>query len=278
MSKPFLPEIDRIWLVGASTGIGFSLCKALSQAGKTVIASARSADKLEKLATECASPCYSMPLDISDSDEVAHISNVVSEQYQSVDMLIVNAGTCEYIDGPNIDLDSVKRVMDTNFWGAITLIEHALPLLREAVKQGRQAKLVVMLSSVAYQALPRAHAYGSSKAALRYFTECLKIDLQQEGIGVQIISPGFVKTPLTDLNDFPMPFMIDTEEATRRILDGLQKNTFDIHFPKRFTYPLKALSLLPAKLRFALLEKLSRPQDVATTDSEPKDIQKEHSL
>ena len=173
-------------------------------------------------------------------------------------MVIVNAGTCEYIDSKEMDLDSIQRVMNTNFNAAVSTIEASLPLLRESARQGKRPKLVVMSSSVTYQALPRAHAYGASKAALRYFTECLKIDLQREGIDVHLISPGFVKTPLTDVNDFPMPMIMESDEAASRIIKGLDKNLFDIHFPKRFTYPLKLISLLPDRLRFSLLDKLAR--------------------
>ena len=150
--------------------------------------------------------------------------------------------------------------MDTNFNGAINVINAALPLLRAGlVIDGKRApQLAVMSSSVTYQALPRAGAYGASKAALRYFVESLKLDLQHEGIDIRLISPGFVKTPLTDKNDFDMPFIIEVDDAANRIVSGLASKKFDIHFPSRFTRVLKAISLLPDTLRFKLVGKASR--------------------
>jgi NAD(P)-dependent dehydrogenase (short-subunit alcohol dehydrogenase family) len=149
--------------------------------------------------------------------------------------------------------------MDTNFYGALNVINASLPLIREAKKIRIHApQLVLVSSSVTYQALPRAGAYGATKAAIRYMMECLKLDLQHEGIDIRVVSPGFVKTPLTDKNDFPMPFRISADDAAQRIVKGLSGKAFDIHFPKRFTFILKALSCLPDSWRFKLVGKSSR--------------------
>jgi len=253
-----LNDIERIWVIGASTGIGKALVTALAKFDKSIIASARSRDKLDALCGLTPSKCQPHTLDITDDSACQAAVKKLQSTYPSIDMVVVNAGTCEYIDSDEIDMNSIKRVMDTNFTAAVSTINAALPLLRESAKQGKRPKLVVMSSSVTYQALPRAHVYGASKAALRYFSECLKIDLQQEGIDVHLVSPGFVKTPLTDLNDFPMPLLMEPEEAASRIISGLERGIFDIHFPQRFTRTLKLISLLPDRLRFSLLAKLSR--------------------
>lgn len=253
-----LSKLKRVWVVGASSGIGLALAKALDDRERTLFVSARREQPLKLLQTTARSSLHVLPMDMTDEFEVGSAAQNIEEQASSLDMLIVNAGTCEYIDGTDLDMELTRRVMETNFFGAISVINRALPLLKKSVEEGNRPKLVVMSSSVTYQALPRAHAYGASKAALRYFADCLKIDLQAQGIDVHIVSPGFVRTPLTDVNDFPMPFRLDADDAAKRIIKGLQRNTFDIHFPLRFTWILKTLAMLPAKIRFALLAKLAR--------------------
>lgn len=253
-----LAELNKVWIVGASTGIGLALTKALDSPNRTLALSARSEDKLVSVAADCQSQSLIKPVDITDEYAVGAAAQSLAEEIGALDMVIVNAGTCEYIDGPYIDLECVKRVMDTNFWGALHVVNAALPLLEASQRQGKRPKLVIMSSSVTYQALPRAHAYGASKAALRYFSDCLRVDLEAKGIDLQVISPGFVKTPLTDLNDFPMPFRIEADEAAQQILKGLEADTYDIHFPKRFTRALKTLAVLPDSLRFNFMRKMAR--------------------
>jgi NAD(P)-dependent dehydrogenase (short-subunit alcohol dehydrogenase family) len=254
--------IKSIWLVGASTGIGASLVKAFDDVDTQIFVSARNVSKINTLFLECAARIIPVELDVVDEASVnAAISKVLSHTAH-LDTVIINAGTCEYIDSKEIDIASVKRVMDTNFYGALNIINASLPLIRAAKNTRELApQLVLVSSSVSYQALPRAGAYGASKAAIRYMMECLKFDLQHEGIDIRVVSPGFVKTPLTDKNDFPMPFRISADEAAQRIVKGLKGNAFDIHFPKRFTYILKALSCLPDRLRFSLIGKSSRHLD-----------------
>ncbi|MDX1451357.1 MAG: SDR family NAD(P)-dependent oxidoreductase [Oleiphilaceae bacterium] len=242
-----------IWIIGASTGIGAALMKTFQEQGCRVFASARNQ---EKLAAACngLSGCHAVPLDVCDVASLNEAAAYIREHVTSIDTLIVNAGTCEYMDSDALDIALVRRVFETNFFGAIQAINTALPLLRSAARP----QLVVIGSSVSYQALPRAHAYGASKAAIRYFTECLNIDLQKEGIDVRVVSPGFVDTPLTAQNDFAMPFRISAEQAADNIVKGLEGSSFDVHFPKRFTWLLKGFAKLPQSLRFRMLSGMSR--------------------
>lgn len=252
-----------VWIVGASTGIGAALAKLYAEKNPNVhlILSARSEDKLNALAATLAPVrCSVLALDVSENLTEAKVAESVAAIAPAIDAVVINAGTCEYMDSNTVDVEMARRVMETNFFGAIQLTQIALPVLRAANAQGRTPHLVFVSSSVTYQSLPRAHAYGSSKAALRYFAECMRIDLQKENIQVQVVSPGFVETPMTDQNDFDMPFIVSSADAAQKIYDGIQKNTFDISFPKAFTWTLKALSKLPSRLRFAVLAKMSRHQ------------------
>lgn len=258
-----MSKIDRlrsVWVVGASTGIGKALVRELDSAERTLYVSARNVSGLDQLRDRSAAAILPYPLDITDSVAVEKAAAAIGQSANGLDLLIVNAGTCEYIDSDRIDTDAVRRVLETNFLGAGSVVNASLPLLRraKALRPDINPQLVLVSSSVTYQALPRAGAYGASKAALRYFAECLKIDLQKEGIDVRIVSPGFVKTPLTDKNDFDMPFLLSAEVAARRIVRGLGGKQFDINFPYRFTKTLKLFSWLPASWRFTLLSKMSR--------------------
>jgi NAD(P)-dependent dehydrogenase (short-subunit alcohol dehydrogenase family) len=255
-----LMEARDIWLIGASSGIGLALAEELAGEDRVLYLSARHRAALDELANRLPGRAVSLPLDVTDEESLGGAAKIIGERRTGLDMVIINAGTCEYIDADEIDLAATRRVMDTNFWGALYAVNAALPLLRTArrMRPSTRPRLVFVSSSVTYLALPRAGAYGASKAALRYFAESLRLDLQHEGIDVRIVSPGFVKTPLTDRNDFPMPFLVDAGRAARCIVRGLAGDRFDIHFPRRFTWMLKLVALLPDFLRHRLLGRLSR--------------------
>lgn len=268
-----------IWLVGASSGIGEALVRALNKEGSTIFISARNQVALESIAHTANATVEVLPLDITDVDSVNAAAQHIQTSAGWLDQVIVNAGTCEYIDSQQIDMNAVKRVMDTNFWGALNVINAAIPLLKASRerKRDKAPQLAIMSSSVTYQALPRAGAYGASKAALRYFVESLKLDLQHEGIDIRVVSPGFVKTPLTDKNDFDMPFIIEADEAAVRIVKGLESSQFDIHFPSRFTRILKAISLLPDAIRFKLVGKASRNHPYSNAENHKQTMGAGHS-
>ncbi len=251
-------DLQAVWLVGASSGIGRALAEKLSHKSQLVFISARSEEDLVALSEKHLGRLIPVPLDVVDDWSVNAALQKISQYTGKIDQVIINAGTCEYIDSYDVDIDTVRKVMETNFFGALNVVNQSLPFLRQSRAQDNSPQLVFVSSSVTFQALPRAGAYGSSKAALRYFAECLRIDLQHEGIDVRVVSPGFVDTPLTAKNDFSMPFKLSASDAADRILAGLSGNRFDVHFPKRFTFSLKLLSWLPASLRFRLLGKTSR--------------------
>lgn len=175
-------------------------------------------------------------------------------------MAVLNAGTCEYLDIDEYDSSVIERNVVTNVVGTARSLDIALPALRRTVKKGKQATLVIVSSSAWWFPFGRAEGYGASKAALTYFAQALRADLAREGIEVVVVSPGFVKTPLTDQNDFPMPFLVSAEDAANRIMTGLQKGKREIAFPKRFTWSLKLLGALPQGLIDRMSASMSRQQ------------------
>jgi len=226
-----------ILITGATSGIGRQLAIDYQNQGHTVYGIGRS---LEKLADLKQYGIITGAVDLTRREETFSWFG----ELDCVDIAILSAGSCEYIDMPNFDSALVSRVMRTNVESMANSIEAVLPLLRKS----SSPHLVGVGSSAAYLPLPRAEAYGASKAAVGYLIDTLRITLAKENISVSLVSPGFVKTPLTDLNDFPMPFLISTEEASKAIRKGIDRKQAEIHFPKRFTYLLKALALLPRVL------------------------------
>jgi NAD(P)-dependent dehydrogenase (short-subunit alcohol dehydrogenase family) len=246
----------RIWITGASTGIGRAVALELAARGATIIASARSHNGLTLLATDSGTGrIHPLPLDVTDRQATLAAAQAIQKQFGGLDIAFFNAGTCEYVDVARFDSAMFERVLQTNFLSMVYGIEAVLPLLR----QSKHPHLVGMSSTVAYGGLPRAEAYGASKAAIKHMLESLRIDLRQEHIPVSIVCPGFVKTPLTEKNDFPMPFAVSTERAARSIADGIAAQRHEIHFPKRFSLPFKLLTLLPSRLYTALCSKMVKP-------------------
>lgn len=224
----------KIIITGATSGIGRQLALDYHAAGHEVWALGRNKAALDNLSSQ---GLHIGRVDLTDREAVLDYFSTMD----SIDVAILNAGTCEYVDLPEFDSRMVQRVMRSNVESLAVSIEAVLPLLRN----GTSPLLAVVGSSAAYLPLPRAEAYGGSKAAVAYLVDTLRIGLAKEKITVSLICPGFVKTPLTDLNDFPMPFRISVEEASSSIRHGLSKRKSEIHFPKRFTYMLKLLSYLP---------------------------------
>jgi short-subunit dehydrogenase len=235
----------RVLITGATSGIGRQLALDYYHDGHEVWALGRNQDALDKLGTE---GMQAVRLDLEDRAATLDWFGTMTP----IDLAILNAGSCEYVNLPHFDSALVSRVMRTNVESMAVCIEGVLPLLR----QGERPHLVGVGSSAAYLPLSRAEAYGASKAAIEYMIRTLRIDLYQEQIDVSLVCPGFVKTPLTDRNDFSMPFRLSVEDASRRIRRGIEKRQLEIHFPKRFTYILKALSLLPESLWLRIAQRM----------------------
>lgn len=235
-----------VWLVGASTGIGYDLAKLLHQQGATVVVSARSADKLDQFVRDHAGST-AIGVDVANPEQVAAATRQVLAAHPHIDVLVYCAGyyTPQVASraAPPFDLNAMQQHMTLNYTGALTVLHASLPHVSH----------VALVASVAgYQTLPNALGYAPSKAAMQRLAEGLYIDLHAKGVGVTLINPGFVQTPMTAQNDFHMPALISAEAAAQAILQGFAAGRFEIHFPKRFTLWVKLLSMLPYRLYFAV--------------------------
>lgn len=255
-----------IWITGASSGLGRSLALQLAGEGNRVIASARNQDELEKLASLDAN-ITPLPCDITNEKEMEALPARIEGISPSLDQVILNAGNCEYLDFPDPDWSAVRRVMEVNFFGTVNCVKLALPLLRKS-SRGRP-HLVAVVSQVTAAPFPRAEAYGASKAAMRYFFDSLRMDLAAEDIDVTVVNPGFVDTPLTRKNDFPMPFLMQVEEAAERIVKNMAAR------PKHYSFPLRLSALLSlSKLLPGVWQKMVAPSAAAPTGNSEEGVSK----
>ncbi|MFY0729307.1 SDR family NAD(P)-dependent oxidoreductase [Pseudomonas sp. NFX15] len=246
----------RYWLTGASSGIGAALAEEILKTGAHLAVSSRSVAPLKVFSQRYPGQVLVVPGDLTNSQTVREIGEHIAEEWGSLDTVILNAGTCEYVDSKQFDASIIEHVVRTNLLASSYCIEAALPLLRA----GTAPHLVGMASAVTYLPLPRAEAYGASKAGLRYLFESLRIDLAPEGIEVTVISPGFVNTPLTEKNDFPMPLSWPVEKAARHIFAKFRDRPLEIAFPAAFMSILWPLSRLPARVQLEIGKRMVRSQ------------------
>ena len=226
----------RVLITGATSGIGRQLALDYRRSGWQVWGCGRDGERLHALADEGIIP---LQFDGRDSAAMA----VIAADLPALDLLILNAGNCEYMDlAEGFDGALFARVIETN----LIATGHALAAFLPRLVSG--SRLAIVGSSVSWLPLPRAEAYGASKAALDYLAATLRLDLATRGIGVTLIRPGFVQTPLTAKNDFPMPCLVTVEEASRAIMSGLAAGRHQIHFPRRFIWLLRLLGALPTGL------------------------------
>lgn len=238
----------RVWLVGASTGIGAALAKALAQRGALLALSSRSLEKLQALGLPEA---RLLPCDATDAEALARTHAELMGAWGGIDVVLYLAGDYVPMRAENFDLAVAERVIAVNFNGAMRLAACALADL--PVGGG-----IAFVASVAgYRGLPKALCYGPGKAALIHFAEVLHLDLAPKGIGIWLINPGFVATPLTAKNDFSMPALQTPEQAARTTVDGFKTGNFEIHYPKRFTCLMKFLASLPYAWYFPLIRRLT---------------------
>jgi NADP-dependent 3-hydroxy acid dehydrogenase YdfG len=244
----------RIWITGASSGIGAAVARAMAAQGAHVALSARSADALNELIREFpAGPHLALPLDIRDADAArAAVARLVAD-WGGIDLALLAAGTYRPMRGFALDLPAARELLDINLNGTLNCAAAAIEPMLAAGK----GQLAIVASVAGYRGLPKAAVYGPSKAALINLTESLRLDLAPRSIKVQLINPGFVATPLTAQNDFKMPALISPSQAADAILRGLQGESFEIHFPKRFTRFLKLLRLLPYRLYFPIVRRFT---------------------
>ena len=241
----------RVWLIGASAGIGEALAEKLASKGATLIVSARSVDKLEALRTRLG-PAHGVErLDVTDVQSVNGAWAALSAS-GIPDTVVYNPGTYEPQSALHFNLAEAEAMVDVNFRGALRVLSVVLPAF---IARG-SGHIVLVGSSAAYSGLPNAIGYGASKAALLHLAENLRLDLKDTAIRVQVVSPGFVKTRLTDKNSFAMPGIITAPQAADHIVRGMATDRFDIHFPAGFTWALKFLRLLPYRLYFWVAGKI----------------------
>lgn len=235
----------RIWITGAGSGIGAALGRAFLAAGASVALSARNEEALTEIARLAPERSLVIPIDVRSREANRLAADRIEARFGGLDLVILNAGICEYLDDVrHFDAELFRRHMETNYMGLVNGIEATLPMLLAAT----EPRLVGMSSIVAWRGVPRGAAYAASKAAIRNLLEGLRIDLAAHGIPVSIISPGFVKTPLTDRNDFAMPLRIDADRAAAIILRGLARGRHEIAFPFRFALVARLLTALPSPL------------------------------
>lgn len=234
-----------IFITGASSGIGKELVRHYAKQGHHIFACGRSLEKLNELLG--FGEITPLQFDVTD---YAMSHNAISE-LPPIDLAILNAGDCEYIrDATQFDAVLFERIININLVAVAYQIQSLMPKL---LASENRAQLVLMGSAASITALPQAEAYGASKAAIAYLADTLYLDLKNSGVDVSRISPGFVKTPLTDRNHFSMPFIMNTEQAVSRIAKGIKQRRPHIRFPKRLFWVLRLLSLFPIQIRHKLL-------------------------
>jgi NAD(P)-dependent dehydrogenase (short-subunit alcohol dehydrogenase family) len=243
-----------VWLVGASTGIGRATAERLHRAGAMVVLSARNSAALDSFVA--AHPgSEAIALDVTDREAMRAATRNLLARHGRIDLAVYCAGHYRAMRADDFDLDDALRHQQVNYVGALHLLDAVLPQLRRQAAAGQPAHLSLVSSVAGYRGLPKSLAYGPTKAALINLAETLYLDLHARGIGVSVINPGFVDTPLTAQNEFTMPALISTDRAAAEIVRGWERGEFEIHFPKRFTHAMKALSYLSDGLYFALVRR-----------------------
>jgi NAD(P)-dependent dehydrogenase (short-subunit alcohol dehydrogenase family) len=265
------PEDGVAWITGASSGIGAALARKLAGDGWRVAVTARSADDLRALADDCAGLPGEILVHPGDTTDAARMARVVADieaDAGAIALAVLNAGVYLPVDGTAPDLKAFQKSFDVNLGGTVNCL---VPLV-EAMRGRGRGQLALVASVAGYGGLPTSAAYGATKAGLINLAEALKFDLDRIGVRIQIVSPGFVDTPATKDNPFPMPHLMQVEDAATRLHDGLKRRgNFEITFPRRFTWQLKALQLLPYRWYFALLSRTTGWSKKGPPDARQRD-------
>lgn len=244
---------DIVWITGASSGLGAALARRLAAAGRRVAISARRADRLRALADGSApGALHPVPLDTGDAAAAREAVAAIEREIGPIGQAVLNAGTHRPVDPARLDPDDFRALVETNLMGTVNCLAAVLPPMLAR----RRGRIAIVASVAGYRGLPTAAAYGMTKAGLINLAEALRVELAPAGIVVQVVNPGFVRTPLTDRNAFPMPFLMEPEDAAEAFFRGLQSDRFEIAFPRRLVVAMKLLRCLPASLAFAVTRRL----------------------
>ncbi len=256
LPRSVLPGDGCAWITGASSGIGRAVALELARRGWIVAATARRDQELSALsqaAEGLPGRIIGYVADVTDAAALAATAEMIESVHGPIALAFLNAGIAPYIRAPDIDLGAIRQVVDVNIMGVFNALAAVMPLMA-ARKLGQ---IAVTASVAGYGGLPKSAAYGATKAAMINACEALKFDCDALGIKLQLVNPGFVATPLTGKNDFPMPFIISETEAAKRTVDGFGRDRFEIIYPRRLAFILKFLNLLPYPLYFALVGKFT---------------------
>ena len=247
-----MPDDGVAWVTGASTGIGRQVALDLAREGYTVAATARNAERLAELAAgakDLKGRIVAFPCDVTDDQAVCETVAAIEDKLGPIVLAVLNAGTYFPARGDALEIANFAKTYRLNVLG---IINGLVPLVDRMRSRGR-GQVAIMGSVSGYGGLPMAAAYGASKAALNNMAEALKFDFDKMNIRIQIINPGFVNTPLTARNNFPMPALMSVNKASTRIVEGLKTGGFEVTFPRRFTWFLKFINLFPHPVYFWFL-------------------------
>ena len=245
-----------IWITGGGTGIGKALAIKFSNEGWNVAISARREELLNELSDKYDN-ITAFPLDVTAKEKCIAVFAKIHTTYNDIDICFFSTGTWNPKKEKDIDVDQIEEVFKVNFFGTVNTIKAVEQFFKD-----KKSGIITIVSSIAgYRGLPNSTGYGPSKSALNNLAESLYFDFKRSNVRICLVSPGFIKTPMTDKNNFKMPFLKTPEYAAEKIYDGLvNKNVFEIHFPKELTLILKLLSFLPSKIYFSLVGKLTKYQ------------------
>lgn len=248
-------KMKNIWIIGASEGIGKELAYKLGK-NNFVFLSARQKDKLNKISKEIGDNAKPITLDVSDKPSIENAYSKIQKKV-SLDIVIYAAGIYKPMSSKDFNLELSEKIIDINLTGAMRILNFVLPDFIKAQK----GHIVLIGSVVSYRGLPNSFGYGPSKAGLMHLAENLKSDLYNDNIKIQVINPGFVKTRLTDMNNFHMPSIISAKEAAQHIVNQMNNNSFESRFPFIFPNFIKTLSMLPYPIYFKIVQFI-KPKEI----------------
>ena len=240
-----------IWITGGSSGIGKALAYKFANEGWQVALSARREELLNEI-SRSNNNIHSFPLDVLNVEKCKEVFNKIVSKFKNIDIAVFSTGIHDPNSEKKLNLESIRKIMETNFFGTINSVNS----IYNYFKDKKSGHISIVSSVAGYRGLPMAGAYCASKSALISYAESLYFEMIRFNVRVSVVNPGFIKTPMTDQNPFPMPMIVSAEFAAEEMFKGLTKsNSFEIHFPKKFTFIMKILKIMPNWLYLKLIKK-----------------------